>query len=116
MCAVSSPKPKKIADPVFVRNPFLDEDPTDASSPDALRRGRSSLVIPTDASFGGRGGVAELDNGNGRSRATIPGRPGSGFGGGGLNPRRTSTQSIGTGLGSGTTAKGGSRTDLPRRK
>ena len=49
---VDAPEPIKIEKPVFVRNPFLDADEDDARSANALRRGRSSLVIPTGTGIG----------------------------------------------------------------
>ncbi len=57
---VEAPEPIKIEKPVFVRNPFLDDDTEDVRSADAMRRGRSSLVIPTGTGIGfeGEGGVA----------------------------------------------------------
>jgi len=81
MCSVDAPPPVEIEKPTFVRNPFLDEDTNDVRSADSLRRGRSSLVIPTDASFDGRGGTAGNTgtgnpNGNGSN---------GGVGGGGRN-------------------------------
>ena len=60
MCSVDAPEPQtiEVEKPTFVRNPFLDELDNDARSADALRRGRSSLVIPMGESIGftGRGG------------------------------------------------------------
>ena len=62
MCfgSVQAPEPIEIEKPVFVRNPFLDDEDTKARSADALRRGRSSLVIPTGTGIGfqGAGGSA----------------------------------------------------------
>lgn len=89
MCSVDAPAPTVIeADkPTFVRNPFLDELDADVASADALRRGRSSLVIPTGdgIGFSGRGGTGGSTgtgdpNGNGSSGGI------GGSGGGPFNP------------------------------
>ncbi len=58
---VEAPEPIEIEKPVFVRNPFLDDEDDKARSADALRRGRSSLVIPsgTGIGFEGAGGSVE---------------------------------------------------------
>lgn len=91
MCSVDAPEPQIIESPkpTFVRNPYLDELDNDVASADALRRGRSSLVIPTNGDgigFEGRGGSGSatsggIPNGNGRNPAgssggglSIPGR------------------------------------------
>ncbi|KKK49894.1 hypothetical protein LCGC14_3130450 [marine sediment metagenome] len=62
---VQAPEPIEIEKPVFVRNPFLDDEDTKARSADALRRGRSSLVIPTGTGIGfeGAGGFAQAGAG-----------------------------------------------------
>lgn len=92
MCSVDAPDPVEIEKPTFVRNPFLDEDTNDVRSATALRRGRSSLVIPTGTGVGfdGRGGSTSASgtgnpNGNSRPANTQPGTAPSGstsFGGG----------------------------------
>lgn len=87
MCSVDAPEPQVIETekPTFVRNPFLDDADNDARTADALRRGRSSLVIPAEegvVGFDGRGGSTGaggtgIPNGNGRP-------PGGNAGGGTL--------------------------------
>ncbi len=59
---VSGPEPIKVKKPVYVRNPFLDDEDSDARTADASRRGRSSLVIPSGTSIGfaGAGSTSEL--------------------------------------------------------
>ncbi len=78
MCSVDAPAPVVVPDPVFVRNPFLDEVGQDTKTAAALRRGRSSLVIPENNSIGtsGRKGVttaAGLIQPNGNSQNPIKG-------------------------------------------
>jgi len=92
MCSVDAPAPTVIeADkPTLVRNPYLDETDNDVASADALRRGRSSLVIPTGTGLGfsgrdsiGSGTSGGAPNGNARGpmgsgggRLAIPGGSG----------------------------------------
>lgn len=76
MCSVSAPAPVEVEKPVFVRNPYLDEIQQDTKTAAALRRGRSSLVIPANDSIGtaGRGGskdTGDADSGGG-SKALSP--------------------------------------------
>ncbi len=76
MCfgSIEAPEPIEIEKPVFVRNPFLDDEDTKARSADALRRGRQSLVIPTGTGIGfeGAGGSSAQSAGG----AGGPGRSG----------------------------------------
>lgn len=92
MCSVDAPAPTIIeADkPTFVRNPFLDDLDGDVASADALRRGRSSLVIPRGDGIGfeGRNGAGSstginAPNGNGQGPL---GNSGGGSGGSGSSP------------------------------
>jgi len=107
---VEAPEPIEIEKPVFVRNPFLDDEEQDARSAQALRRGRSSLVIPSKTGIGFEGGGGSVAAGAGGSggipggSATTPGgsagpagipRPGPGGprtrnrgGGGGVSNNR----------------------------
>lgn len=107
MCSVDAPAPTVIeADkPTFVRNPFLDELDADVASADALRRGRSSLVIPTGdgIGFSGRGGTGAgtgIGDPNGNGQGPIGGvaRSGPSSGSGPFNPgtppRNTRTPSF----------------------
>lgn len=87
MCSVKAPKPQVIEQtkPTFVRNPFLDELDADVASADALRRGRSSLVIPGNNNFNGRGGSGSATgtgNPNGNSANPLGGAGSSGGGSG----------------------------------
>lgn len=96
MCSVDAPEPQvvEVDKPAFVRNPYLDEADADARSAAALRRGRSSLVIPTEAGqvgFTGRGGsavpsVGGTPNGNSRNPLGGGGPSGGGSSGGPVNP------------------------------
>lgn len=94
MCSVKAPKPTVIAadKPTFARNPFLDELDGDVATADALRRGRSSLVIPGNndgIGFEGRGGATGGSSGgtpNGNSRTPRGRSPGSPGGGGAGTP------------------------------
>jgi hypothetical protein len=105
MCSVDAPKPVEVEKPVFVRNPFLDEAAGDVKTAAALRRGRSSLVIPKNNSIGtsGRGSettAAGIIQPNGNSQNPIsgsgvgtfqnasPGTSRRGSGGGGRNNGR----------------------------
>lgn len=98
MCSVDAPAPVEIEKPTFVRNPFLDDDTSDVRSADALRRGRSSLVIPTNASFGGRGGsVAITQTGSPQGNS----QPGGIGGGGGTGLATGGPKPITTGGGGG---------------
>ena len=65
MCfpSVKTPEPVEIEKPVFVRNPFLDEDEKSARSASAIRRGRSSLVIPTGKGIGFSGAEGSVEAG-----------------------------------------------------
>lgn len=92
MCSVDAPEPQVIeADkPVTVRNPYLDETDKAVASADALRRGRSSLVIPTARGIGfeGRSGAGSATSGGtafGNSQGPIgkKGKKGSSGGGSG---------------------------------
>jgi hypothetical protein len=92
MCSVDAPAPQVIeADkPVTVRNPYLDETDRAVASADALRRGRSSLVIPTNTGIGfeGRGaGGAGTSGGTpfGNAAGPIGNRGGSAGGSSGGN-------------------------------
>ncbi len=89
MCfpSVDAPEPIEIEKPVFVRNPFLDEDEQNARSADALRRGRSSLVIPggTGIGFEGAGGQSAAVAGGSGSRAGYGPKTIGGSGAGGSN-------------------------------
>ncbi len=84
MCfpSVKTPEPIKIEKPVYVRNPFLDDEDDKARTADAMRRGRSSLVIPsgTGIGFEGAGGSVEAGAGGaGGAPISGPGTiPGSG--------------------------------------
>jgi len=60
MCSVKAPKAAPVQEPVFVRNPYLDEVQQDVNSATALRRGRSSLVIPKNTSIGTTGRGSEI--------------------------------------------------------
>lgn len=103
MCSVDAPEPQvvEVDKPAFVRNPYLDDLDNDARSADALRRGRSSLVIPTgvgQVGFSGRGGSAGVSAGgtpNGNSRG--PNRSGPGGGGSTGNYSGGSTPAYGGG-------------------
>ena len=98
---VQAPEPIEIEKPVFVRNPFLDDEDTKARSADALRRGRSSLVIPSgtgigfegaggsvEASAGGASGVGGPNTIGGRYRDPFTGNTDSGGPGGTNNDKR----------------------------
>lgn len=87
MCSVDAPPPVEIEKPTFVRNPFLDENTADERTADALRRGRSSLVIPkgTGIGFEGRGGSTGGSTG-GNPNANARGPLGGNGGGRGGNP------------------------------
>lgn len=92
MCSVDAPEPQVIeADkPVTVRNPYLDETDRAVAAADALRRGRSSLVIPgnTGIGFAGRGaggGATSGGQAQGNGRGPI-GNRGSRAGGGASTP------------------------------
>ncbi len=74
---VSAPEPIKIEKPVFVRNPFLDDD-SDARSADAKRRGRSSLVIPSGTGIGFEGAGGSVEAGVGGTVKSPGRRPGAG--------------------------------------
>lgn len=81
MCSVDAPEPQVIeADkPVTVRNPYLDETDRAVAAADALRRGRSSLVIPgnTGIGFAGRGaggGATSGGQAQGNSRGPLGNR------------------------------------------
>ncbi len=95
---VAAPEPIKIEKPVFVRNPFLDDDDTDARSADALRRGRSSLVIPSGTGIGFEGAGGSVEAGVGGTVTSSSRRRGAGT----YGPR-----GIPAGYGAGTT--GGQR-------
>ena len=113
MCSVDAPEAVEIDKPTFVHNPFLDDDTSDARSADALRRGRSSLVIPTGQGIGfdGRGGSTSAGgtgnpNGNGR-----PGGRGGNGGPSGIGPG----PSGGGGTGLNTGPRGGAGGPAGRR-
>ena len=79
MCfpSVQTPEPIEVEKPVFVRNPFLDDEDTKARSADALRRGRSSLVIPTGTGIGFQGaGSSSQQSAGGSSGGVIDRRTG----------------------------------------
>ncbi len=87
---VTAPEPIEIEKPVFVRNPFLDEDERNARSADALRKGRSSLVIPGSTGIGFSGDDASaINNLSGGGRRTGPAPVGGdGTGGSTAGPGR----------------------------
>lgn len=87
MCSVDVPEPKtvEVDKPVFARNPALDGVENDARTANAMRRGRSSLVIPLgqtgDLGFAGRNDSANRSAGFTSGTAPVGG---SGIG----DPRR----------------------------
>ena len=76
---VEAPEPIEIEKPVFVRNPFLDDEDDKAQTADALRRGRGSLVIPSRMGIGFEGAGGSVEAGG----AGAAGAGGSGGGGSG---------------------------------
>ena len=81
---VDAPEPVEIKKPVFVRNPFLDDEDDKARTADAMRRGRSSLVIPTGTGIGFSGADGSAEAGAGGAKSAIG--PG-GIAGSGSNSR-----------------------------